>query len=311
MLDISRKAKTLRTAVAEARVTMKPETLFRIRQNDVPKGNPLEVARVAAIQAAKSTWQIIPFCHPLPVDFASVEFNLREREIVITTTVKAIYKTGVEMEALTAASVAALTVYDMLKMLDDSLEIRLVKLVSKTGGKSDYRESFDKPLRAAVLVLSDSIAAGKKDDLSGRLIEERLKTEGFTVEEYCVIPDDASQIRDTLVRYADALHLDLVITTGGTGFGPRDTTPEAMLHIFEREIPGIPEALRSYGQERTPFAMLSRGKAGIRGHTIIVNLPGSKRGVAESLDALFPGLLHSFTMLWGGGHPSAQGESRK
>jgi molybdenum cofactor biosynthesis protein MoaC len=310
MLDISRKTKTLRTAVAQATVTMKPETLGRIRQNDVPKGNPLEVARVAAIQAAKETWQIIPFCHPLPVDFAGVEFELGEKEIVISATVKAIYKTGVEMEALTAASVAALTLYDMLKMLDDSLEIRAVKLIDKQGGKSDYREEFERSLRAAVLVMSDTIAAGKKDDFSGRLIEERLKAEGFAVEDYRVIPDDAAQIRDTLIRYADAMHLDLVVTSGGTGFGPRDTTPEAMLQVIEREIPGIPEALRSYGQERTPFSMLSRGRAGLRGHTIIINLPGSKRGVAESLDALFPGLRHAFAMLWGSGHPSAQGERK-
>ncbi len=98
------------------------------------------------------------------------------------------------------------------------------------------------------------------------------------------------------------MQLDLVLTTGGTGFSPRDNTPEAMLRVIEREIPGIPEALRAYGQERTPYSMLSRGKAGIRGSTIIVNLPGSRRGVAESLDALFPGLLHAFGMLRGGGH---------
>ncbi len=96
-----------------------------------------------------------------------------------------------------------------------------------------------------------------------------------------------------------------MLTTGGTGFSPRDNTPEAMARVIEREIPGIPEALRAYGQERTPYSMLSRGKAGIRGRTIIINLPGSKRGVAESLDALFPGLLHAFGMLRGGGHPDA------
>jgi molybdenum cofactor biosynthesis protein MoaC len=311
MLDISRKTKTFRTAVAQATVTMKPETLGRIQRNDVPKGNPLEVARVAAIQAAKCAWQIIPFCHPLPVDFVGVEFELGEKEIVISATVKAIYKTGVEMEALTAASVAALTLYDMLKMLDGSLEIRAVKLIGKQGGKSDYREEFERPLRSAVLVMSDTIAAGKKDDLSGRLIEQRLKAEGFAVEDYRVIADDAAQIRDTLIRYADTMHLDLVVTTGGTGFGPRDTTPEAMMQVIEREIPGIPEALRSYGQERTPFAMLSRGKAGLRGRTVIINLPGSKRGAAESLDALFPGLRHAFAMLGGGGHPSAQEKRRR
>jgi molybdenum cofactor synthesis domain-containing protein len=235
-----------------------------------------------------------------------VEFEFGESVITITTTVKAIYKTGVEMEALTAASVAALTLYDMLKMLDDSLEIKGIRLVSKKGGKSDYRDSFDTPLRAAVLVLSDSVAAGKKDDLSGRQIEERLKLEGISVEDYQVIPDDLELIVATIKRLADEAKVDLVVTTGGTGFSLRDNTPEAMLRVIEREVPGIPEALRAYGQSRTPWAMLSRGKAGMRGNTIIVNLPGSKRGVSESLDALFPGLLHAFHMLWGEGHFSGE-----
>lgn len=308
MLDISRKTTTLRTASAQAILSLTPETLFRIRQNDIPKGNPLDVARVAAIQAAKNTPLLIPYCHPIPIAFAGVEFDLGEDRITVTATVKAIYKTGVEMEALTAASVAALTLYDMLKMLDDRMKISGITLLSKTGGKSDYRDAFETPLRAAVLVTSDSIAAGITEDQSGRAIEKRLRDEGFTVEEFRVIPDDVSQIRETLVHYADTLHVDLVITTGGTGFGPRDATPDAMEGILQREIPGIPAALRAYGQERTPFAMLSRNRAGIRGHTIIVNLPGSQHGVAESLDALFPGLLHSFPMLWGGGHPSVQGE---
>jgi cyclic pyranopterin monophosphate synthase len=306
LLDISRKTKTLRTATAQAILKLKPETLLRIRQRDIPKGDPLEVARVAAIQAAKNTSQIIPFCHPLPIDFAGVEFELGEDSIVVTATVKAIYKTGVEMEALTAASVAALTLYDMLKMLDDSLEIAGVTLIAKTGGKSDFREEFIAPLRAAVLVLSDSVAAGRKTDTSGRLIEERLKREGLSVEEIAILPDDPEQAAAKLKYFADELKLDLVITTGGTGFGPKDLTPEAMQHVIERDIPGIPDIMRAHGQERTPFAMLSRSRAGIRGNTVIVNLPGSRKGVEESLDALFPGIFHAFKMIWGGGHPSAQ-----
>lgn len=302
MLDVSKKVKTLRTATAEARLTLAARTIARIRERSVPKGDPLEVARVAAIQAAKNTSQIIPFCHPLPIDHVAVEFELRDVEIVVTASVKANYKTGVEMEAMTAAAVAALTLYDMLKMLDESMEITSIKLLSKTGGKSDFRSAFSVPLRAAVLVMSDSIAAGKKDDLSGRLISERLRTEGLIVDEYRIIPDDIPEIELTVRRYCDDLKVDLVMTTGGTGFSPRDNTPEAMARIIDREIPGIPEAIRAYGVERTPYAMLSRARAGIRGQTIIINLPGSKRGVAESLDALFPGLLHAFPMLRAGGH---------
>ncbi len=304
MLDISAKIKTLRTATAQARLVLSPSTIARIREGTIPKGNPLEVAKVAAIQAAKNTSSIIPYCHPLPIDFTGVEFEFGEDWIDVRTTVKAIYKTGVEMEALTAASVAVLTMYDMMKMLDERMSIGSITLVKKTGGKSDFRTSFAEPLRAAVLVMSDSIAAGKKSDLSGQLIVERLKSVGVDVQEYRIIPDETEEIVKLLKHYSDDEGLNLVMTTGGTGFTRRDRTPEAMEQVLEREAPGIVEAARAYGQERTPYSMLSRARAGIRGRTLIINLPGSKKGVADSLDALFPGLLHAFTMidLGSGGH---------
>ena len=302
MLDISRKFNTLRTAKAIATLKLKPETIELIQQNKVPKGDPFWVAKVAAVQAAKNTSLIIPYCHPLRVDFVDCRFQVVDSRIEIETEVKAIYKTGVEMEALTAAAVAALTLYDMVKMLDDTMEIVGLKLIEKKGGKSDFKESFSVPLRAAVLVMSDSIAAGKKSDLSGRFIVERLEKEGVDVVEYKIIPDDVEQIQHLLVCYADEMKMNLVLTTGGTGFSPRDFSPEATMKVIDREIPGIPETMRTYGQERTPYSMLSRGIAGIRGSTIIVNLPGSRKGVAESLDALFPALLHSFKILRGGGH---------
>ncbi len=302
MIDISKKIKTLRTAVAKATIRLKPETLRRIRNGHVPKGDPLPVAKVAAIQAAKNTSEIIPYCHPLPIEFVDCRFELGKNTIEIETEVKAIYKTGVEMEALVAASVAALTIYDMTKALDDSLEIVSIKLVKKTGGKSDFHESLSHDLRAAVLVLSDSVAARRKEDVSGKVIVEKLKEEGFEVKDYKVAPDNLEEIQKLLKHYADKQKFDLVITTGGTGLGPRDVTPEATASVLEREVPGLSETLRAYGQERMPLSMLSRGKAGVRGKTIIINLPGSKRAVTESLDALFPWLLHAFSMMEGEGH---------
>lgn len=302
MRDISNKTSTLRTAVAKATLKVSPQTIQSIREGKIPKGDPLPVAKVAAIQAAKNTSQIIPYCHPLPVDFVDCRFDLHADSIEITTEVKAVYKTGVEMEALTAASVAALTIYDMAKQVDEKMEIIGVMLVKKKGGKSDFSPKLDRPLKAAVLVLSDSVSSGTKEDASGKAIAERLKGKGVEVVEYKILPDDVETIRKTLIRFADEMKLDLVFTTGGTGLGPRDTTPEAMAKVIEREIPGIVEASRVHGQERLPMAMLSRARAGLRGGTIIINLPGSKRGVEESLDAIFPGLFHAFFMVWGGGH---------
>lgn len=301
MRDVSSKVKTLRTATAEAVLKLNKHTLQMIQAGNVPKGDPLPVAKVAAIQAAKNTSQIIPYCHPLPVDFVCVEFELSESEIRVKVLVKAIYKTGVEMEALTAASVAALTLYDMLKMLDEEMEIVGVKLLQKTGGKSDFKDRFEKPLNCCVLVLSDTVAAGKKDDSSGKEIVERLEQKGLVIKDYKIVPDERDQIIDQLKGWCDAA-VDLIITTGGTGLSPRDCTPEAMTQVIEKEAPGIMETARAYGQERTPFSMLSRGRAGVRGQTLIVNLPGSRNGVIESLDAIFPAILHTFNMMRGGSH---------
>ena len=302
MFDISGKSRTLRTATAVAVLRVSERTPLLIREGKVPKGDPLQVARVAAIQAAKNTSQIIPFCHPIPIEHVSVEFEVLETQIVSTVSVKATYKTGVEVEAITAASVAALTLYDMLKMVDDDLQIEQVRLVSKEGGKGDWRDVFKKPPRAAVVVLSDSVSAGKKKDTAGQAIVDRLRQEQVEVVNYEILPDDPVAIKELLTRYADVDQLDLVLTTGGTGLSPRDFTPEATTEVLEREAPGIIQAAIGYGLERTPRAMLGRGKAGLRGKTLIINLPGSRKGTQESLDALFPSVLHALKMIEGGGH---------
>jgi molybdenum cofactor synthesis domain-containing protein len=150
-------------------------------------------------------------------------------------------------------------------------------------------------------VASDSTAAGKRKDKSGALIRDRINQEDAEVVAYDVLPDDAAQIETWLLAQS-AAGIDLIFTTGGSGLGPRDRTVEATKRVIEREIPGIVEAMRAHGRERTPYAMLSRAVAGLRGSTLIVNLPGSSRGAAESLDALLPGLLHAFKMMRGGGH---------
>ncbi len=301
MRDVSAKVKTLRTATAKSILKVSPATIQMIKDDKIPKGDPLPVAKVAAIQAAKNTSQIIPYCHPLPIDYVGVEFELNKDSIEISATVKAVYKTGVEMEALTAASVAALTIYDMTKMLDEAMEISSTVLVSKTGGKSDFRQKAS-GLKAAVIVMSDTIAAGKKSDESGQLIVDRLKNEGLDVIDYQVISDDPQSITATINEYADEKKVDLIVTTGGTGTSPRDNTPQALVDLLDREIPGIAETMRAYGQERTPYSMLSRSIAGTRGSTLIIALPGSKGGVRDSLDAIFPAVVHVFKMLRGGNH---------
>ena len=125
------------------------------------------------------------------------------------------------------------------------------------------------------------------------------------MDEYKILPDDIEAISNEIIRLSDVEKFDIVITTGGTGLGPRDVTSEATFGILDRTTPGLVEAMRTFGGKRTPYAMLSRSVAGVRGKTLIVNLPGSSRGADESMSALFPGILHGLKMLWGGGHDPA------
>jgi cyclic pyranopterin monophosphate synthase len=307
MRDITDKFTTLRVAMARGTIVTCAETIQAWRHQKLPKGDPIPVARVAAIQAAKNTSQIIPYCHQVPLDHVALDFRVNDASITVEATVKAVHKTGVEMEALTAVSVALLTLYDMLKPVDDRLKMSEIGLVQKTGGKSDFLNAFDSPPRAAVLVMSDSVAAKQKEDTSGPLILERLQREGLVVEDYRIIADDRETIEQWLINYADRTQVDVVLTCGGTGFSPRDNTPEAMARVIERAVPGIPEATRAYGQARMPYSMLARGQAGIRGNTLMVNLPGSRKGTVDYLNVLFPAILHAIRMLRGEGHPEARG----
>jgi molybdenum cofactor biosynthesis protein MoaC len=280
-----------------------PKTIRAIRSGNLPKADPIAVARVAGIQAAKNTSLLIPYCHQVPLDFVRVEMELRKDRIEITAEVKAVWKTGVEMEALAAASGAALTLYDMLKIIDETMEITTVKLDLKRGGKSDFHsEASIQKLRAAVLVLSDKASRGEREEKSGRAIVQRLRTFGLKTISYQVLPDEADLLRDELLRQCDQKKVDLVLTTGGTGLSPRDITPDVAQEIIERRLDGVSERLRSFGQERIRTAMLSRGIAGVRGTTVIVTLPGSPTAVNESLDVLLPWLFHSFRMMRGEEH---------
>lgn len=302
MIDVSPKFHTLRYALAEGFLYGRPEVLERVFAKSVPKGDVVEVARAAGIMAAKRCSDLIVFCHPIPLDFVEVQLEPHEKGIRVTAEVKSVWKTGVEVEAITAVTGALLNAYDMLKPLDQNLSFGEVRVVKKKGGKSDYADHFATPIKTAILVLSDSTHAGRREDKSGQVIAEFLSLQPVTVDCYEILPDDRDLIADRLKKLADEEGFQLVFTTGGTGLGPRDVTPEATLTVLDRPVPGIVEAIRRHGKERTPYAMLSRGEAGLRGDCLIINLPGSSRGAQESLQALFPGVLHIFPMMQGKGH---------
>ena len=217
MVDITHKSTTLRTATAQAVVKVsKPETIEAIKNDTVPKGHVFAMSKAAGLLGVKRTPDILPDCHPLPIEFTGVEYDINGLEITVLFTVKTIYKTGVEVEAMHGASVVALNMYDMLKPIDKGIEIHAIKLLEKKGGKSDFRDRFRKDLKAAVVVCSDTISAGHKEDKAGKAIIKKLESCDVKIAEYVIIPDEIDDIQNK-AKHFEAQGIDMVIYTGGTG----------------------------------------------------------------------------------------------
>jgi molybdenum cofactor biosynthesis protein MoaC len=311
MADVGAKAATERRAAAVGALRMGGKAFSLLRAGKLPKGDALAAGELAGVLAAKNTPQLLPLCHPLPLDGVKVDFQLdpslpgvRVRCEAHTTA-----KTGVEMEALTGASVALLCVYDLVKPVDPVLEISDVRLEFKSGGKKGYWShpksktppKAAKPPRlgkAVVMTVSDRVSSGKAVDRSGPLLAEGLRAMGFTVAQTIVVPDEIEKIAAAIK--ISAKRSVVVALTGGTGLSPRDVTPEAVARVCTRLIPGIGESLRASGGPAT--APLSRSLAGQLGSCVVVSLPGSPGGVRDGVAVLDVLLPHAVHIARGGAH---------
>jgi molybdenum cofactor synthesis domain-containing protein len=202
---------------------------------------------------------------------------------------------------MTGASIAALTIYDMLKPIDKNVHIGHIQLVDKKGGKSQFTDGLAEKIPTAVIVCSDSISKGLKEDRAGKVMIERLKNTPAEIIQYSVISDEIADIQSIAIQL-QSNGCKLLLITGGTGLSPRDVTPEAITPLLTRTIPGIMEAARVYGGQRTPYSMLSRGVAGYIQDMLVITLPGSTKGAEETMDALFPYVWHIFKVAKGAQH---------
>ncbi len=299
MVDVTAKVPTVRVAIAEGKIALSPETILAISGNNLPKGNVLTTAKIAGIQAAKMTPDLIPLCHQLSLSWVDIEFDPRNDYIGIRATVKTKETTGIEMEALTAVSVAALTIYDMCKAVDKTMTIGEIRLVEKIGGKSTHVTNY-KP-QVGVIVLSDSIAAGKGQDKSGLILKAGFAKAGCTADHYLVLPDGSDELKTFIQKWIEE-GVELIVTSGGTGLGPRDLTIDTVESMLESRIPGVEQALHAYGRGVVRTAMLSRLLAGTVGKAIIICLPGSTGAAEDALNVLIPAIFHAFHMLKGERH---------
>ncbi|MFV5191793.1 MULTISPECIES: bifunctional molybdenum cofactor biosynthesis protein MoaC/MoaB [Acinetobacter] len=303
MKNVGMKPESYRVAEAQAILHAPAHCIQLLRDGNTEKGDALKTARIAGILAAKRTDELIPLCHPLPIYRADVEYELQDDHVVILTTVETIGPTGVEMEALTAASLAGLTLYDMLKPHCEPEELCLdqCKLLKKKGGKSHFKRTLRQPVSAAVIVLSDTVSAGRKPDTAGKSVVETLTEAGFDPIHYQILPDEADQLKDLVLELTQSYAC--IMTVGGTGIGKRDITVDTLEPLLERKLDGLMEAARSFGQKRTPYAAMSRGVAGFIDRSLVVTLPGSRGGASESMAAILPALVHIFDVCRDLPHP--------
>lgn len=171
---------------------------------------------------------------------------------------------------------------------------------------NELQQSGPEVVRFAVITLSDKGAAGEREDTSGKALKEILEKQGFKLCHYSVIPDKIPVIVETVIAAIEEEHADLIVTTGGTGVSPTDVTPEAMDQVIEKEIPGMAEAMRAASFSITPRAVISRGRTGIRGNSLIINLPGSKKAAVENIGVILPALSHAMEKIKGSTKDCAQ-----
>ncbi len=299
--DISFKYETKRLAIAEGKIFLGKKLIQKILENEVEKGNVLEASKLAGIIGAKKTSDLLPFCHPIPIDHIEIKLEVLKDSIIARAKVIGIWRTGYEMEALTAVSAALLNIYDMCKIFKEPMYIEYIKLIDKKGGYSEYNTNL-KNYTFAVITVSDSSYEGKKKDLSGKLIKEIFENLGAKFIFYTIVPDDKEKLKQAILK-AKEKGANIIITTGGTGVSFKDITPEVTAELIKKEIPGLEEALRIFGTRDTLYSLLSRAKIGFMDEkTLIINLPGKPKAVKENLEKIIYVLNHAFKMARGEGH---------
>ncbi|KAA3610222.1 MAG: bifunctional molybdenum cofactor biosynthesis protein MoaC/MoaB [Calditrichaeota bacterium] len=291
MDDSSSKPEAQQSAKAEGKIYFSNGAREILLADNNPKADVITAAKVAGIQAAKRTSEFIPFHHANSLNWVELDFSSSEDHIKIESTVKAVTRSGLEMEALTAVSVAALTILDICKDHDQQVNIQDIKIVPKVSKKKML--TVKTPLKVGVLVISDRITAGLADDEVGQMLQSGFAKAGYHANNYSIISNDADKLIEKVQEWLEQ-NIELIITTGGNGIGPRDITLTSLEPFFDFRMEGLEQTLHSIAQVNNNGFYIDRLAAGKIGKTIVICLPIDNALAQDALNVILPNIHQAF-----------------
>jgi molybdenum cofactor biosynthesis protein MoaC len=291
MDDSSSRPESQTKAEAEAKVYFNNGTERIILEDGNPKIDIITAAKIAGIQAAKKTSEFIPLHHSNALNWVEIDITAEEKYLKITSTVKAITRSSLEMEALTATSVAALTIVDLCKDSDPGVTIQDLKLVQHASKKKILTTKTS--LKVGIIVISDRVIAGLAEDEAGQILQEGFKEAGYQVDNYSIITNDSDKLIEKIQDWLEQ-DIELIVTTGGNGIGPRDITLSSVEPFFDYRLEGVEQTLHSIAQINNSGFYVDRLAAGKIGKTIVICLPMDANLAQDALNIFLPNIHQAF-----------------
>ena len=291
MDDASSQPAAQHSAQAEAKIVINDASKSVLLANDKPKTDVFTTAKVAGIQAAKKSADFIPLHHSNALNWVDIVFDVQARAITITSTVKAVTRTSLQMEALTAVTVAALTLVDFCKDKDPEIMIKEIKSLPKETKKKIL--AVNTPLKVGIVVISDRIIAGLAEDETGQVLKDGFIKAGYNADNYAIISNDSDKLIEKMQEWLQQ-DVELIITTGGNGIGPRDITLTSLEPFFDFRLEGLEQTLHSIAQLNNNGFYVDRLAAGKIGKTLVICLPLDEKLAGDALNILLPNVHLAF-----------------